>query len=129
VDIHSRSSVQQGEPLGLLLLALALQGPLRQVAAMDLATPLAHTDGNFLQGAPEPTVQASDALLTLADPLGLHPQLGKCVMYSADVGDAASIASQLGVQHASYGLLAAEIPVSTPLLQAAHVAAPNMPAT
>jgi hypothetical protein len=81
---------------------------------MNLARPLAYADDNFLQGAPEPTTQAFHALLTLAGPLGLHPKLDKCAVYSVDTRAAASVASQLGVRHAPDGLLAAGTPVGTP---------------
>jgi hypothetical protein len=90
--IHSQSGLQQGDPLGPLLFALALQGPLEQVAEMDLASPLAYADDNFLQGAPEPTIQAFPALVALAEPLGLQVQLAKCTVYSADTCATTSVA-------------------------------------
>jgi hypothetical protein len=131
--IHSQSGVRQGDPLRPFLFALNLQGTLEQVAAMDLARPLTYADDNFLQEAPEPTVRAFRAFITLAGPLGLHPQLGKCAVYSADAGAAASITCQLAVHHASDGLLAAGTPGFTPdpglhprRLQTAW---PHMPAT
>jgi hypothetical protein len=74
---------------------------------MDQARPLAYADDNFLQDPPVPTVRAFHALLNLAGPLCLHPQLGKCAVYSANAGAAASITCQLAVHHASDGLLAA----------------------
>jgi hypothetical protein len=120
VVIHSRSGVRQGDPLGPLLFALTLQGPLKQVAAMNLARPLAYADDNLLQGAPEPTMRAFHALLTLAGPLGLHPKADKCAVYSVDAGAAAAVVSQLGVRHAPDGLLAEGTPVGTPSFQADH---------
>jgi hypothetical protein len=50
--VSSQSEVRQGDPLGPLLFALTLQGPLEEVAAMGLARPLAYADDKFLQGAP-----------------------------------------------------------------------------
>jgi hypothetical protein len=100
VVIHSRNGVLQGDILGPLLFALTLQGPLEQVAAINLARPLAYADDSFLQEAPEPTVQDFHALLTLAGPFGLHPQLNKYAVYSADASAAASVAGQLSVHHA-----------------------------
>jgi hypothetical protein len=75
---------------------------------------LAYADDNFLQAPPEPTTKGTP-LLTLAGPLGLHPKLDKCAVYSADAGVAASVGSQLGVHHAPDSLLAAETPVGTPV--------------
>jgi hypothetical protein len=99
---------------------LALQGPLEQVAEMDLASPLAYADDNFLQGAPEPTMWAFHALVALAEPLGLQVQLGICAVYSVDTRAETSVANQLGVRHAPNGLLAAGTPVGTPAYQAAQ---------
>jgi hypothetical protein len=65
--------MRQGGPLGPLLVALTLQGPLEEVAAMVLALPLASADDTFLQGAPEPVMRAFKALAVLAAPLGLCP--------------------------------------------------------
>jgi hypothetical protein len=93
--------------VGLLLFALALQGPLEQVAEMGLARSLAYADDIFLQGAPEPTMQAFHTLVTLAAPHSLNVQLGKCAVFSAATRAATSVAGQLGVRHAPNGLLAA----------------------
>jgi hypothetical protein len=91
---------------------------------------LAYADDNFLQGAPEPTTQAFHALLTLAGPLGLHPKLDKCAVYSVDAGAAASVATQLGVRHGPDCLLAAGTPVGNPnSSQTMQTPAPHMPAT
>jgi hypothetical protein len=87
---------------------------------MDLARPLAYADETFLQGAPEPTMRAFQALVALAEPLGLQVQLGKCAVYSVDTCAATSVADQLGVRHAPDGLLAAGTPVGTPAYQAAQ---------
>jgi hypothetical protein len=56
--INSESRVRQGDPLGMLLFALTLQGPLEEVASMNLARPVAFADDTFLQGAPEATMRA-----------------------------------------------------------------------
>ena len=118
--VLSRSGVRQGDPLGPLLFALTLQGPLEEVAGMGLARPLAYADDTFLQGAPEPTQQALEALAVLAVPLGLLAQPSKSAVYSEDAAAAASFANLLGVRHAPDGLLAAGTPVGTPGFQSTH---------
>jgi hypothetical protein len=66
---------------------------------MKLARPVAFADDTFLQGAPEPTMRAFQAL-------GLEVQLAKCAVYSTNATTTTSDATQLGVQHAHDGLLA-----------------------
>jgi hypothetical protein len=100
VVIHSRNGVRQGDPLGPLLSAHLAGATRRGCHLMNLARPLAYADDNFLQEAPEPTVQDFHFLLTLAGPFGLHPQLNNCAVYSADAGAVASVAGQLSVHHA-----------------------------
>jgi hypothetical protein len=114
--VSSQSGVRQSESLGPLLFAITLQGPLEEVAAMDLA----YADDAFLQGAPAPTMSAFGTLTALAAPLGLHTQPVKCAVYSTDDAAAASVASHLGVRHAHDGLLAAGTPVGTPAFQTTH---------
>jgi hypothetical protein len=129
VVIHSRSAVRQGDPLGPLPFALlTLQGPLEQITAMNLTRPLAYADDSFLQGGPEPTAQAFHALLTLAGPLGLHPKLDKCAVYSADAGAAAAVVSQLGVRHVPFWPREPR-PAPQRSRQTMQTAAPHMPAT
>jgi hypothetical protein len=90
----------------MLLSALTLQGPLEEVTSMNLARAVAFADDTFLQGAPEPTMRAFQALVDLATPLGLEVQPAKCVVYSANAAAATFVATRLGVQHAHDGLLA-----------------------
>jgi hypothetical protein len=118
--VLSQSGVHQGDPLGPLLFALTLQGPLEMVAELNQARPLAYADDTFLQGAPEPTIRAHQALTALAAPLGLHAQLTKCKVYSEDAAAASAVADHLELQHAPEGLLAAGTPIGTPAFQSAR---------
>jgi hypothetical protein len=90
----------------MLLFAVTLQGPLEEVESMNMAKPVAFADDTFLQGAPEPTMRAFQALVGLATPLGLEVQPAKCAVYSEHAAADTSVATQLGVQHAHDGLLA-----------------------
>jgi hypothetical protein len=89
------------------------------VAELNQAWPLAYADNTFLQGAPEPTVRAYQALIALAAPLGLHAQLTKCTVYSEDAAAASAVADHLELQHAPEGLLAAGTPIGAPAFQSA----------
>jgi hypothetical protein len=121
--VSSQSGVRQGDPLGPLLFALTLQGPLEQVAEMGLARPVAFADDTFLQGAREPTMRAFQVLTALDAPLGLCAQPDKCAVYSKDTAAAAaSVATALGMHHAPAGLLAAGTPVGTAAFEAASSA-------
>jgi hypothetical protein len=77
--VSSQSRVRQGNPLGPQLFALTLQGPLEEGAAMNLAQPLAYADNTFLQGAPEPTMRAFQALTALARTLPSARQV-RCLL-------------------------------------------------
>jgi hypothetical protein len=68
--INSESRMRQGDPLGMLLFPLTIQGPLKKAASMNLARPVAFADDTFLQGAPEPTMKAFQVLVDLTTPLG-----------------------------------------------------------
>jgi hypothetical protein len=80
--VSSQGGVRQGDPLGPLLFALTLQGPLEEVAAMGLARLLAYANEMFLQGALVPTMLAFAALTALAAPLDLHCHPAKCAVHS-----------------------------------------------
>jgi hypothetical protein len=86
---------------------------------MNMARLLAYADDNFLQGGPEPTMRAFQALTALAAFLKLFPQPGKCAVYSA-YALTTSVATQLGVRESHEGLLAAGTPVGTRAFHAAH---------
>jgi hypothetical protein len=101
---------------------LTLQEPLKQVAEMHLARPVAFADDTFLQGSQAPTTRAFHAMTALAAPLGLRAQPGKCAVYSEDTATAASVAAALGMHHAPEGLLAAGTPVGTTAIEAASAA-------
>jgi hypothetical protein len=116
-------------PLGLLLFALTLQGPLEMVAESKLAWPLGYADDTFLQGAPEPTMRAHQALTALTAPLGLHaePALSKYAVYSEDVAAATAVADHLELQQDPKGLLATGTSIGNPVLQAACAGACSNP--
>jgi hypothetical protein len=81
--------VRQGDPFRPLLFAITLQGALQAAAETQLARLLAFADDTFLQGTPEPTMQA------FVNPLGLYAQQAKSAVYSEDNAAAASAAGHL----------------------------------
>jgi hypothetical protein len=118
--VRSQSGVRQVDPLGPLLFAPTLQGPLEEVAAMGLARPLTYADDTFLQGALAPTMQAFTALTALAALLGIYSQPAKCAVHFGDHAAATAVADQLGMRHAPEGLPAAGTPIGTPSFQTAN---------
>jgi hypothetical protein len=87
---------------------------------MQLTQLLAFADDTFLQGAPEPSMQALAALTAPAAPLGLHAQLAKSTVHSEDAAAAASVTGHLGLQLARDELLVAWTLVGSPAFQAAQ---------
>jgi hypothetical protein len=118
--VSSQRGVRQGDPLCPLVFALTLQGPLQQVAQLQLAWPLAYADDTFLQGPPVPVTEAFRTRVQLATSLGFHVALGKCIVCSAGAAVAATlVAEAVHVAQAQDGLLVAGSAVSTPAFEAA----------
>jgi hypothetical protein len=100
-----------------MLFALTLQGPLEEVAEMNLHRTLAYANEMFLQGAREPTMQAFQALTALAAPLRLCALQSNGTVYSINTAAATSIAGQLGMRQTQNGIMTAGTSFGTPVFQ------------
>ena len=114
--ILSQTGVRQGDPLGPLLFDCLLQSPLE--AALSAAGPekivgCAFHDDAALAGQPPDVCTAVQVLKDATQPLGLQMRLPKCAVYSEDSQRAASVAQQLGMRHATDGIVAAGSPIGT----------------
>jgi hypothetical protein len=109
--LTSLSWVRQGDPCSPLLFALALQGPLEKVQDVfpDVRA-VAYADVVHLQGPPEAAIDALRLLVTATTPIGLAPSLPKCAAYAQSAATSLTVASALGVNHRTEGLVAAGTP-------------------
>ena len=121
--VMSQTGVRQGDPMGPLLFALALQGPLQVIAAQHPdSRPIAYADDTSLQGTPDQVVAAFRALTAEGAKIGLTARPDKCVAFSTDSAAARAVAERLGIQHASDGIVAVGTPIGTDPFVAEHAA-------
>jgi hypothetical protein len=96
--ILSTSSVEQGDPLGPLLFALTLHGPLTRTAASHPDTQIiAYFDDINIVGPAAAAAPAFDSLAAVARTVGLTPVLSKSAAYSPEQDMAAAAAAELGL--------------------------------
>ena len=117
--IMCASGVRQGDPLGPLLFAITLQGPLEEVsAAHPDANLLAYMDDTYAHGRPSALPGAITALQAAGAKVGLELVPQKCQVYGHPDAQgcnaaAASVAAQLGFRHADTGFIACGTPIGT----------------
>jgi hypothetical protein len=112
--IYATSGAKQGDPLGPLLVVLALIGPLRTVAA---AHPEAHIVAFFddvnVVGPADSAVRAFDRLTTEALSVRLTPSLTECAVYGRNTDVARAATAELSIAHHEHGEVVAGTPIGS----------------
>jgi hypothetical protein len=106
--ILSTTGVRQGDPMGPLLFALALQQPLEElIAAVPDSHLVAIHDDVTLVAPPEKAAALFHELASRTAPLGLRIAPTKCAVYSPSPTTPAEVAKTLALPHAPEGIVVA----------------------
>ena len=113
--VQSQTGVRQGDPLGPLLFALALQGPLERTCEVAPAASLGgYLDDLRIVGRAPQLRAAFPVLRTGALGIGLRMRPSKMALTGGPgPGAAALLATELGVQHSPDGVLLCGTPTGT----------------
>ena len=122
-QLESTSGVRQGDPLGPMLFAMALQPVLKKLqASHPTVSILAYLDDVVIMGKADDMPLAIHSLAQEAASIGLQLRADKCLVYNQDEAVAQALATEVECEATSSGFTI----LGSPLGSAVHVAAKTL---
>ena len=122
-QLESTSGVRQGDPLGPMLFAMALQPVLKKLqASHPTVSILAYLDDVVIMGKADDMPLAIHSLAQEAASIGLQLRADKCLVYNQDEAVAQALATEVECEATSSGFTI----LGSPLGSAVHIAAKTL---